>query len=165
MLIILGWLTNHFFIKHISREASFRVEKYLPEIPLTMGIMGAMLLMGSTANLNTGRHHPQWHFFCATRFFLFTVLALIYNTVLYCIIYVQTKKVSLYNLIFKVLLLAGIFIQFFIGYYYGSSLDNSASDTKSVIGVILEWTLTITVIANFYSMALDVDGFVFIYTI
>lgn len=25
MLIILGWLTNHFFIRHISREASFRL--------------------------------------------------------------------------------------------------------------------------------------------
>jgi hypothetical protein len=163
MLIILGWLTNHFYIKSISREAAFRIEKYLPEIPLIMGIMGAMLLMGSTANLDTGKRHPGWHTFCASRFFIFTVLALIYNTLIYCILYCKTRKVSLPNLYCKLLLVAAMFLQLLISLKYGASLDARASDVKSVVGVILEWTLTLTVIANFYSMAVDVEDFRFVY--
>jgi hypothetical protein len=34
---------------------------------------------------------------------------------------------------------------------------------NSYVGVFLEWTLTLTVIANFYSMSLDVENFKFIY--
>ena len=60
---------------------------------MVMGIIGGMLLMGSTANLDTGRTHPKWHTFCASKFFIFTLLALIYNTVLYSIVHSKIGKV------------------------------------------------------------------------
>lgn len=42
-------------------------------------------------------------------------------------------------------------------------MGTAANEEASVVGVILEWTLTLTVIANFYSMAVDVEGFNFVY--
>lgn len=76
--------------------------------------MGGMMLMGSTANINTGRRHPQWHIFCATRFFIFTVLALIYNSILYCIIYIKIRTISLINLKCKLALLTAMLVQLLI---------------------------------------------------
>jgi hypothetical protein len=127
-----------------------------------MGIMGGMLLMGSTANLDTGKRHPKWHTFCASKFFIFTLLALIYNTVLYCIVYSKIKTVSLTNIYLKLALVAAILIQLFISLEYGSFLVEVEDGYESV-HVILEWTLTFTVIANFYLMSLDVEKFKFVY--
>jgi hypothetical protein len=81
---------------------------------MVMGIMGGMLLMGSTANLDTGKRHPTWHTFCASRFFIFTVLALIYNTVLYCIVHIKIKTVNVTNLYFKLALMAAMIVQLLI---------------------------------------------------
>jgi hypothetical protein len=158
--VILGWLTNHFYLKSISREAAFRIEKYYPEIPLIMGLMGGMLLMGSTANLDTGKRNGKWHTFCASKFFLFTLVALLYNTVLYCIVHSKIRKVSLPNLYFKLALVAALLIQLYISLEYG--LTEVAEGYESV-HVIIEWTLTATVIANFYSMSIDVNNFKFVY--
>ena len=119
-----------------------------------MGIMGAMLLMGSTANLDTGKRHPGWHTFCASRFFIFTVLALIYNTVLYCIVHIKIGVFSVANLYFKLVIVALLFIQAYISVNYGVSLYGKTSENS--VGVFLDWTLTLTVIANYYSMGLDV---------
>ncbi len=99
--------------------------------------MGGMLLMGSTANLDTGKRHQGWHTFCASHFFVFTVLALLYNTLLYFVLYCKTTKVSLPNLCFKLLLMVAFFIQLFINFKYGASLDAQASDAKSEVGVTL----------------------------
>lgn len=79
--------------------------------------------MGSTANLDTGKKNPKWHTFCASRFFIFTIVALIYNTVIYCIVYKKIKKVSLPNLYFKLALLAAMILQLYISLIYGSSTE------------------------------------------
>ena len=125
---------------------------------MIMGMIGAMMLMGSTANIDTGRTHPKWHTFCASKFFIFTVLAQIYNTVIYCIVKRKIGKVSLNNIYFKLILLGLLILQLGISIYYGVDIEEESvgSEFESVIGKILEWTLTTTVILGFYSMGLDV---------
>lgn len=164
VLVMLGWMTNHFYLKSISREASFRVEAYRPEIAMVAGLIGAMLLMGSTANLDTGKRHPKWHTFCASRFFMFTVGAQIYNTVVYWLVRSKIGKVSKPNNYFKAVLLALLVLQLLVSIRYGvDEVETAQAEVASVIGKILEWTLTITVILGFYSMSLDVAHFKFVY--
>ena len=78
-------------------------------------MIGAMFLMGSTANIDTGRTHPKWHGHCAVSFFVFTVLALIYNTVIYYIVRSKIGIISQGNLYFKLILLVLTVIQVYIG--------------------------------------------------
>jgi len=64
-MIALGWLTNHFYLKSIAKEKVFRINQYHPEIAMILGMIGAMLLMGSTANLDTGkRNYSELNCFC-----------------------------------------------------------------------------------------------------
>lgn len=163
VLVMLGWMTNHFYLKSISREAAFRVEVYRPEIAMVMGMIGAMLLMGSTANLDTGKRHPKWHSFCASHFFIFTVGAQIYNTVVYLLVRSKIGKISKENNYFKIILLVLMVVQLLVSIKYGVYEVETTEEVGSVIGKILEWTLTITVIMGFYSMSLDVGNFKFVY--
>lgn len=159
--MVLGWLTNHFYLKSISREAAFRIEKYLPEIPLILGMMGGMLLMGSTANIDTGKRNGKWHTFCASKFFLLTLVALLYNTVLYWIVHSKIGKVNVSNLYFKLALVGALLLQLYISINYGLQME--AEEYFNSVDVIIEWTMTLTVIANFYSMSIDVESFKFVY--
>lgn len=164
VLIVLGWLTNHFYLKSICKEAAFRLDKYLPQIPLILGMIGGMMLMGSTANLDTGKQSSNWHTFCASRFFLFTVLALIFNTVLYYIVHSKIGKVRTANLYFKLVMLGAIVLQLYISATYGE-FDAETWEGLGSVNVFLEWTLTLTVLANFYSIGVDVEGFQFVYEV
>ena len=129
--------------------------------------MGAMFLMGSTANIDTGKTHGKWHTYCASRFFILTVFAQIYMTVLYFIVWSKIGIVSKANTYFKGILVAMMLVQLYISVKYGVvdflEEGGEGGDYGTVIGKILEWTLTITVIAGFYSMGLDVDKFEFVY--
>lgn len=53
-LLILGWMTNYFFLQTVSREHGINLKKYYPQIPLILGIAGGLLLMGNTATIDTG---------------------------------------------------------------------------------------------------------------
>jgi hypothetical protein len=79
-------MTNHFYLRSIAREKAFNISKYHPEISMILGLIGSMLLMGSTANIDTGKVNGKWHNFCASNFFVFTILAQIYNTVIFWIV-------------------------------------------------------------------------------
>jgi uncharacterized membrane protein len=118
LLMMLGWLTNHFYLKSICKEAAFRIEKYLPEIPLIVGLMGGMLLMGSTATIDTGVMKGAWHNFCASKFFTVTLIALVYNTFLYTVVHFNIDKVKTINLYFKWVLVALIGVQLYIARVY-----------------------------------------------
>ena len=45
--------------------------------------MGGFLLMGSTANIDTGKQNTDWHVTCAGYFFKVTMIAQLLNTALY----------------------------------------------------------------------------------
>jgi len=63
-----------------------------------MGMMGALGLMGSTANIDTGIKNGSWHQRCAATFFLFTSLAIFYNTYLNWIVYSHFKGISKFSM-------------------------------------------------------------------
>lgn len=52
-LLIMTWFLNYFLI----RSKWSKVGRYLPEISVILGMMGALALMGSTATLDTGKHN------------------------------------------------------------------------------------------------------------
>ena len=71
-----------------------------------MGIMGALLLMGSTANIDTGKRNGTWHQRCAAGFFLFTFLSHVFNLGTYWLVYRSIKGVNYANLLFKTFIIA-----------------------------------------------------------
>lgn len=82
--------------------------------------MGSMLLMGSTANIDTGVMDGQWHGACASAFFIFTLIAQLYNTVVGWLIYEKIKTISVNVLYFKVFLIVLLVIQLLISSAYGT---------------------------------------------
>jgi len=54
VLLLLGWLTNHFFLQTVAVESGVDLKKYHVEVPLVLGLTGGMLLMGLTATIDTG---------------------------------------------------------------------------------------------------------------
>jgi hypothetical protein len=119
-LLFLGWLVNHFYFKSVAKEKVVRIDNYRPEVSLILGMMGAMSLMGSTANIDTGIRNGSWHQRCAASFFLLTSLAIFYNTFLCWIIYEKTRDISRTSMAIKVLLTVLMLIQMWI------SLENGA---------------------------------------
>lgn len=61
VFMILGWLTNHFYLLSVAKEQAFNVRKYYPELTVVLGLMGSMLLMGNTATIDTGKMNEKWH--------------------------------------------------------------------------------------------------------
>ena len=70
VLSALGWFTNHFYLKSIAYEKVININKYKPQVILVIGLMGSFLLMGSTANIDTGKQNMKWHTACASSFLL-----------------------------------------------------------------------------------------------
>jgi len=162
LLVLLGWLTNHFYLRSIARENAFPLYQYYPQIPMICGMIGAMLLMGSTANIDTGKERGDWHSFCASTFFVFTLIAQIYNTTICTMIYLRIKVLSLANVVFKLILLVLIVLQV-IWSSSVSTWEEYQNQIPNSKGQFFEWTITFTVILGFYSMALDCQNFKFVY--
>jgi len=131
---------------------------------MILGVMGAMLLMGSTANLDTGKSDGHWHTSCASSFFIFTLVALVYNTFIGWIVYKNIKTLSIVNLYFKTAIFASILFQLLLSQIYGAiGLLGENKSLGNDMDKILEWSLTVTVILNFYSIGLDTKHFKFVY--
>lgn len=117
--IVLGWLTNHFYLKTISKEGGYNIRKIYPEIGMVMGVMSGLFLMGSTANIDTGVRDGVWHQHCAAAFFLFISLAIFYNTFVYYSIYQNTNKISKFSMVLKAIFVVSMVIQGWISAKYG----------------------------------------------
>jgi hypothetical protein len=155
-MLILGWFTNHFYLHTIANEKVFNLNKYYPQIPLVIGTMGGMLLMGNTATIDTGKMNGKWHGACASNFFIFTLVAQLYNTFICAVMHSKIKTINTYNLYFKYLLLGLLIFQLVLSSYGEVEID---SELDSDLGKLLEWTLTATVIMGFYSISLDCEKF------
>jgi hypothetical protein len=116
----LGWFTNHFYIKTVAYENVINIHKYKPVIILILGLIGSFFLMGSTANLDTGKRNPKWHTFCASKFFIFTVLSQLLNTALFSKLYFSFKAVSKTLVYLKLFQAFLIFLQIYISVQYGA---------------------------------------------
>lgn len=53
-LLVLGWVTNYLFLKTFTRDHQINLRKYHAKIPLIMGMTAGILLMFSTALIDTG---------------------------------------------------------------------------------------------------------------
>jgi hypothetical protein len=58
---------------------------------LVIGILGSIALMGSTALIDTGHQNMTWHQHCAATFFVLTIIAQLYNTVIYSMLWYKNK--------------------------------------------------------------------------
>jgi hypothetical protein len=129
---------------------------------MVVGIMGGLLLMGSTANIDTGVMNGKWHNFCAAQFFFVTLVALIYNTFILWVIHSKVGKVNVPNLYVKTILAVAILVQLYINFTYSQYDEESGEDVGSV-SIFLEWTTTATVLSNYYSIGVDAEHFKFVY--
>jgi len=84
---------------------------------MIFGMMGAMLLMGSTANLDTGKRDDDWHVHCASSFFVFTFFGIHYNTILGWIVHLNIKSINLMNLYGKTIISILMIIQLLMTTY------------------------------------------------
>ena len=67
--------------------------------------------MGNTASIDTGNMDKKLHVFCASKFFIVTFLAQIYNTVICAWLSDQTKLISKKNLYLKYFILGMLLLQ------------------------------------------------------
>ena len=125
--------------------------------------MGAMLLMGNTSTIDTGKMNEKWHTNCASRFFIFTLVAQVYNTIIVSIIHAKIKTISTNNLYLKYVILALLIFQLYLSSFSSTGFYDQMEGTEvdSDLGKLLEWTLTATVIIGFYSIGLDCSKFEF----
>eukprot|EP00919_Chromeraceae_sp_WS-2016_P011642 GHVR01027203.1.p1 GENE.GHVR01027203.1~~GHVR01027203.1.p1 ORF type:complete len:130 (-),score=0.69 GHVR01027203.1:42-431(-) len=114
--------------------------------------MGTFLLMGSTALIDTGIMNVHLHVMCASTFFVFTLIAQLYNTILCWIIHQKTNKLSVTILWVKTFLVVVIFIQIYVSITYGNDVNK-----------FIEWSLAYTIIFGFFVMAQDLKQFIFVY--
>lgn len=136
-------------------------------IMLVIGIMGAFFLMGSTANIDTGKRNQKWHTFCAQKFFILTVVAQIYNTCIFAHLYFKHKAVNKYLTYAKLFHMSLILLQLYIAsqknYFENFGMPIDENNLDDVKGIILEWTMTFTVLFGFLIMSFDVTYFKFVY--
>lgn len=162
-LLILSWLINHFWVRQVSELANFKVLRFLPQIGLIFGIMGALGLMGSTANIDTGTHNSRWHTTCASIFFIGAGLSSTYNTFVataMCYYGVISKKDYLPKLILTVLL----FIQVYISNHHGTTYGTFATGPLgNDIDHILEYTAAFTILFYIYIIGMDVRKYNLVY--
>lgn len=128
--------------------------------------MGGLLLMMSTACIDTGHMFELLHDVCATSFFIVTFFAQIYNTVIVIKIQKICKAFSQSNIYFKYVLLAVLAVQLFFNFAPSvlsqceTAGDAEVMDNKSNF---YEWTLTTTIISMFMSIGLDAGRFDLVY--
>lgn len=123
-----------------------------------MGITGSLFLMGSTANLDTGKHNTNWHVFCAGNFFVWNILSVWYYTYACAVLYTKVKAGGKISLIAKLVVSGLILIQVY--------LDTTANEDfimqhrlHSKLANILEYTIAFSLLGFFLIFAYDLRNF------
>jgi hypothetical protein len=110
----LSYILAYLWIYQTSRECVFNIRKYWPGVGAVLGITGAMFLMGSTANIDTGKHNEDWHVFCASNFFVLTILAMWYYTAMSAILYFKAKAGNKISVLLKITVSILIIFQIYL---------------------------------------------------
>ena len=156
----MSYFLNHFSIIAVSAENSFHIKKYKPKITLFFGTLGILALFVNTATIDTGYMNTHLHVLCAGCFFLFTIIACIYNTLIYWVIYLHIKSINFVSLIIKTILVLGMIIQIYLNEEGFLSYDEF---TNSDLAHYIEFTLAFTILGYFLIMGYDLKGFKMIY--
>ena len=146
-MIVLGWLTNYFVLRTICVEHGINLNKYHSHILLIAGCSGGMLLMMSTALIDTGYMFELAHEVCATSFFILSFFAQVYNCVIVFDLQTRTNAFNQLNIYLKYGILALLAVQLLVSVSsdYGLTGYVTAGDPK---GNFLAWTLTATIISS-----------------
>ena len=157
VLLALSNFIIYYWVMTLAHESTFDIGKYRPQIGAVFGIGGALFLMGSTANLDTGKQNGDWHVFCAGNFFAWTIFSGWYHTFLSWALYSNTKTVSLKMTLIKTALSLAILVQLIWDLSLKSmSLEEGVGDR---MGNILEYTASFSSLANYLIMAVDLKDF------
>ena len=157
VFLILSHVLSYFWICHTAREHAFNIAKYKPGIGTVMGITGAMFLMGSTANLDTGKHNTSWHVFCAGNFFIWSILSVLYYTYQSVVLYTKLNAGGKIPTILKVVLSVLIIIQDYLDTTTNDRLFQHVLHSK--LANILEYTLAFSILGFFPLLANDLKKF------
>lgn len=89
------------------------------------------------------------------------MVAQVLNTITYTLLYSKIKTVSSKNILFKLILIILLVFQGLLSLAQGGvggfwNLTNVNRSQANSLDILLEWTLTCTIIMGFYSMSLDV---------
>ena len=141
----------------VGYNNTFNISKYKPQLGTIFGIAGAFFLMGSTANLDTGKQNGDWHVFCAGNAFVWSILSGWYHTYISCVLYNNTKGVSWKTTVGKVILSLAIVGQ--------AVLDTQAKwnyeegQLRSRLGNVLEYSIAFSTFGFYWLMYLDLKDF------
>jgi hypothetical protein len=91
IFLMLSHVMSYFWLCQTAYDNAFNLRKYWPGIGTTLGMAGAMFLMGSTATLDTGKHNTNWHVMCAGSFFILSILAVWYYTIMSVVLYANAQ--------------------------------------------------------------------------
>jgi len=89
---------------------------------LVIGMLGSIALMGSTALIDTGYQNMTWHQHCAATFFVLTIIAQLYNTVIYGMLWYKNKFGNVVLVCIKIMIGVLFMIQIYL------SATDSVSD-------------------------------------
>lgn len=150
-LLILTWIMHSFLLKMKYPKIS----KYLPSIFIILGTIGAIGLMAASATIDTGDYKNRPHVICAVVFFLATIIACIYNTLLCIIVHIKTKQFSKTNIWLKVIVSGMLFIWMMLALFYKSPYK--------YFGNVAEYSMTYLILAYILLLGRDMNKFILDY--
>lgn len=161
VLMALSHLICYFWVMTLGYEKVFNIGKYKPQYGAVMGVAGALFLMGSTANLDTGKHNTGWHVFCAGNAFVWSIFSGWYHTYISCVLYSKTKAVSFNSTLAKVILSVAILFQALLDSTAVVESDRSLGGSR--LSNALEYTIAFSTFGFFLMMVLDMKDFKLLY--
>lgn len=126
--------------------------------------MGGIFLFVSTAAIDTGRTFKHLHNWCASSFFVFTILSCLYNTYICYVLYSKTGKIGRISMYVKIVFVVAFVVQLVLGSqagFYENFWEYMA--VRSDLGIALEYTLAFTILGYILSMSYDLKNFKYIY--
>lgn len=115
--------------------------------------------MGSTAFIDTASEHHKFHMKCAEFFFLLTIIAQLYNTVLFTVLSFKFKAVSRVLTYLKITQAFLLLLQIIID----TKKSATAGDLEDDKGNFIEWTSSFTICLGYFIMSFDLSNFKYVY--
>jgi hypothetical protein len=123
-LVVLGWMTNLMYLKTIAYEQVINLHPYKANVMTAIGIVGSLSLMGSTALIDTGKENMHLHQMCAKVFFILTIIAQLYNTVVYTLLWQKHNILSKWGVYSKLFLAFLFIVQIYLSVQKGEFFDS-----------------------------------------
>lgn len=150
-LLIMTWFLHYFWLRTKVAHAG----RYLPEIFLFLGTIGAIGLMAASATIDTGVYKNHIHVICAVVFFLGTIWACIFDTLICLVIWRTKQTISQLNVTLKVIVSMSLFVWMILAIFYKSPYRYFTE--------VAEYSMTYLILAYALLIGRDLKGFVLDY--